>query len=701
MVRPDRPPSVGVGGSVTSINGTTFVICDPTGDLDGGHHGLVVRDTRHLAELVLRIDGQRVDARGVEQRTPTETTYSGASRAHEVTRHRRVVANGFDEEIDITARAADDAETRVTLAISADFVDVFALRQPGMEHSVPAPVRLGAAGLDIRARDIPRRTVIEVEPAPDVFRDGAMCWSADVPSPGSWRLRLRVRGTWAGAAVRPAAPAPTLVSSLTIASDPPALAEACAASADDLRWLAMTDPRDPARRLLAAGVPWYVALFGRDSLLATMQLGAFDATLMIDTLAALADRQGRWDDPGNEEEPGKILHEERLGDRPWLGSGTTGGIRPYFGSIDATPLFVIAVAEAWRWGAPPAAIESLLPAVQSAVAWIRRAEEARGGFIAHRTATGATLRNQGWKDSPDAIQFADGRLADGPLALVEVQAYAYRARRDAADMLEHFGLEDDAPALRAEAAALRARVRERFWIHGRHGAPGYFAVALDGAHEQVDAVTSNLGHLLWCGIPSDDEAAEIAAHLTSDAMSSGWGLRTLSTDSIGYDPAAYHLGSVWPHDTAIACAGLRRYGYDQEAAELAADLLDAAVATGGHLPELFRGDARNGAERPTSYLAACRPQAWAAAAPFAIVVTLLGLEPDIPAANIRLRPCLPGRIVRLRVGDITFPSGVLSVEVTHGRTAVDAAPPGLSTTVNSRRSRRNCGDFASIVCRPS
>ena len=287
---------------------------------------------------------------------------------------------------------------------------------------------------------------------------------------------------------------------------------------------------------------------------------------MIDTLAALAARQGRVTDPGNEEQPGKILHEVRLTPRAWLGEGTIGGARPYFGSIDSTPLFLILYGTAMRWGASRGELLALLPAATAALDWIRGPGDPDGdGLLEYRASGPRSLSNQSWKDSEDAVQFPDGTLAEGAIAMVEVQGYAHRARRELAQVLRHLGHDATADALDAEAAPLRRLIRDRYWIAGPEGGPGYFALALDGGKRRVDSVASNMGHLLWCDVPSQEEAAQVAAHLAGSEMASGWGLRTLSSAMAGFNPISYHVGSVWPHDTALACEGLRRYGLDAAA----------------------------------------------------------------------------------------------------------------------------------------
>jgi glycogen debranching enzyme len=435
--------------------------------------------------------------------------------------------------------------------------------------------------------------------------------------------------------------------------------------------------------LLAAGIPWYVALFGRDTIISAMQARAFQPWRALHTLAALAARQGRAHDFGSEEEPGKILHEVRFSQRAWLGEGTTGGARPYYGTVDATPLFVILAGVARRWGAPREALQALLPSLTAAMDWIRGPGDPDGdGFVEYHAGEGRRLANQGWKDSHDAIQSSDGRFAEGPIALAEVQGYAYRARRELAAILEWCGEPGAAGALHEEADGLRDAIREHFWIPGGEGEDGWFALALDGAKRPVDAVASNMGHLLWCGVPSNAEAEQVARRLASPEMASGWGLRTLSAAMRGYNPLSYHLGSVWPHDTMFAIAGLRQYGHDAEAMALAGALLDAIAVFDDRLPELYGGHPRDDPGGfPVPYPTACRPQAWAAGVPLALVPLLLGLEPSVPEGLVALNPALPPGMGSLEVRGIPLDGGALSVRVADGGVAILEAPPGVTVTL--------------------
>jgi glycogen debranching enzyme len=701
---PDGPgPEVLAGpGTVTAISGLTFVISDELGDIRPGPFGLMARDTRHLSCLEVQVNGARLLHLGAGLLRPQTAQFRGYAPVPgptpdaplESERVREVGPDGFDEELRLTWWAPGETQVEVEVALGVDFADIFEVRRmPGPTDRPSEPRRVSAGGGDVRfvGADGDRGTRVRLRPPPDRIEEGRFRWTARVRRGGPWRLAMSVRATSAQAFVPTGpllGPSSHLEPVTEVATEPERLATGCRRSLGDLERLCMPDTLDPSRRLLAAGIPWFVALFGRDALISSYQARAFQPRLMLDTLGALAARQGRVDDAGNEEQPGKILHEVRLTDRPWLGEGTTGGARPYYGSIDATPLFLVLLGEAWRWGAPASAVRELLPAARAAADWMRGPGDLDGdGFLEYGRRGGRSLVNQGWKDSENAIQFPDGRLADGPIALVEVQAYAYRARRDLAAVLAWLGEEAEADELDREADALRAHLRERFWRPGRNGRPGFFALALDGGKTPVDAVASNMAHLLWCGVPSNEEGEQVAAHLLGEGLASGWGLRTLSAEMAGFNPISYHVGSVWPHDTALACEGLRRYGFDREAMRLVGDLTDALALFDDRLPELFGGHAREDSEFPVPYPTACRPQAWAAGVPLAFVPLVLGLEPHVPSRTLSLNPALPPGLESLDVRGIPFPSGRLSVRVDGNGLRLIEAPPGLRVEVQPREGR--------------
>ena len=683
--------------AVTLVDGLSFALSDQQGDMGPGPLGLIVRDTRHISRLGVRLGGAPAHHLVTAQMSPASARFHGYATADgigpdaplEIERHRTVVADGMDERITVRLWGAEATAAVLEVTLGCDFADIFevrGMRLGGDTDGHEAAARHTRSGVEFSDPDGALGTVVAADPPPDEAAGGAMAWSFDLEPGGARTVQVSVRAV-GGGEPHPRLGVPRMREGepVVVRTDPPALGRACRRGLADRDALVIPDVLDPRRRLLAAGIPWFVALFGRDSLIAGHQARAFDPVALLDTLHALAARQGTHDDPGNDEEPGKILHEVRLTRRQWLGSGTEAGARPYYGSVDATPLFLILLGEARRWGLPRAALEPLLPAAWRALEWIRGPGDPDGdGLLEYAPRGSRSLANQSWKDSENAVQFPDGSLARGPIAMVEVQGYAYRARIELAGMLAWLG--DDAAAgdLRDEAARTRALVRERFWVAGEGGAPGMFALALDGDKRPVGSEASNMGHLLWCDIPSPEEARQVGAHLAGPALASGWGLRTLSSAMAGFNPISYHAGSVWPHDTAIACEGLRRYGLDTECLVLAEGLIAATAEFGGRLPELFGGHRRDEGDVPIPYPNACRPQAWAAGVPLSLATTLLGLEPDIPAGRIVIDPLLPSTLRSLEVHGLRFPGGALSIDLDGRGPRLRAVPAGCVVELRPR-----------------
>jgi glycogen debranching enzyme len=406
----------------------------------------------------------------------------------------------------------------------------------------------------------------------------------------------------------------------------------------------------------AAGSPWYLTLFGRDALWAARLGLPLGSELAAGTLRALARHQGVRHDAGTEEEPGKIPHELRPAHAP-------GFLPPvYYGSADATPLFVVTLAEAWRWGMPATEVEALLPAAVRALEWLGSFT----GFVSYHGSPGK-LVHQGWKDSADAVRYADGTPAPRPIALAEVQAYSYQAATLGADLLDAFG-RPGGDAWRRWAARLAGEFRARFWVDG------YPAIAVDADGRAVDGLASNAGHLLGTGLLDHAEEARVAARLAE--LDSGRGLRTLTATAAAYDPVSYHRGSVWPHDTAIAMLGLARSGHREAAARLARGLIGTAPAFAYRLPELFGG--QDATTPPVPYPPACRPQAWSAAVSPALVTALFGLEPDVPNGRLTLSPCgyaLTADAVRIGGATLSLRAGP------DGSVTVSGAGPDLAVVV--------------------
>jgi glycogen debranching enzyme len=442
-------------------------------------------------------------------------------------------------------------------------------------------------------------------------------------------------------------------------ADDPRLPRLLDQALPDAAALRMATARAPGDAFLAGGAPWFLTLFGRDSIWASRLMLPFGWQLAAGTLRALAALQGRRRDPRTGEAPGKIPHELRTATRR-----AAGGLPAlYYGTIDATPLWICLLHDAWRWGMPAEQVRELLPSITAALGYLRDDGDADGdGFLEYIDESGRGLANQGWKDSGDAVRFADGRIAAPPVALCEVQGYAYEAACRGADLLDALG-EPGAPQWRAWAARLADAFRASFWVADDAGP--YPALALDGDKRRVDSLTSNIGHLLGTGLLAASEESLVAARLAGPDLDSGYGVRTMSAASGGYSPLSYHCGSVWSHDTAIVIRGLAASGHAAQAAALASGLLDAAAAFGWRLPELFAGDARAQLPWPSPYPASCRPQAWAAASAGVLVQALLGLHVDVPAGRVSIAPPPPPgeagprlHVDGLVAGDEVFSAGI-------------------------------------------
>jgi glycogen debranching enzyme len=697
-----EPTSVG-GGSVTLVEGSSFCICMPGGDLSGvDPYGAFFRDTRILSRWDLRIDGEIPEPlaaitpeqpyRGVfVGRLPRRV---GRTDTNLLVQRDRRVGSGLREDILIRNFAAEPVACTVTIAVEADFADLFEVKEGRVKARGErrAQARGETLVLDQHWRGMHRGALVQ---APGASLDAAsyvahsaasVRYEVVVPARGQWSVALLVQPVVDGEDVAPSFPLdrplreslPALRLQRWQERTPVAtvghegLRRVLRRSQQDLGALRIFDPDNPDLAAVAAGAPWFMALFGRDSLLTAYMALPVDRSLALGTLRTLARHQGRVTDPLTEEEPGRILHEVRLGVESGL---SLGGGSTYYGTVDATPLFVVLLGELARWGAEPQEVADLLPNVDRALDWVRDHGDRDGdGFVEYQRATDRGLANQGWKDSWDGITFADGRPAESPIALCEVQGYVYDAYRTRAGLARMVGGEDVAQEWDDRARTLKEAFNERFWLPER----GWFALALDRDRRPVDACASNMGHCLWSGIVDQDKAAPVVEHLMSPAMFSGWGVRTLSSEMGAYDPVSYHNGSVWPHDNALIATGLMRYGFVQEAQRVAEALLEAAELFGGRLPELFCGFDRGEYAEPVPYPSSCSPQAWAAAAPVQLIRTLLRFDPVLPRDELWVDPVLPPAFTPLRVEGVALGRGRIDLAVSADGTAVEGAPPGVN-----------------------
>lgn len=607
---------------VTTIAAPTVALSGASGDmLPGRAEGVLHADVRTLSRNEVLLDGERLTplawyAEGAE--TVFVSAVQGPKDPVLRLERRRAVRPGELIET-LTLRGLDDVdrgEELLEVLLASDGSDVGAIKQ-GTPHP-PVTFPGGDSGDSISFGEDVASTLSA--PGAEVIAEGELLrlrWRAPLPAGGElrvrWRLAMRDDGGVLGAPGGEALPVPALTQA---ALGPvaeryrPRLEAWLRQSLHDLNGLRLATADRPAETFFAAGAPWYLTLFGRDSLWASRFLVELDWRPAASTLRTLAARQGEREDPVAAEQPGKIMHELRRG--TFVMAELT--LPPlYFGTIDATALWVCLLHDAWRAGMPAAEVRELLPNLRAALGWITGGADAdRDGFAEYLDTTGHGLANQGWKDSAYPVRFHDGSRAEGPIALVEVQGYAHQAARAGAELLAAYGTDDDADEvarLRVWADELAARFRERFWCE-RDG-ERFPALALDAAKQPVDSVTSNIGHLLGTGILSAAEEALVADRLLRPDLDSGLGLRTMASTEGGYSPLSYHCGSVWPHDTAVAIRGLLAGGFVDQARKLAEGLLTASAAFRGRLPELWSGD-----PEPIPYPAACHPQAWSAAAVF-------------------------------------------------------------------------------------
>jgi len=589
-----------------------------------GAQGVYHSDLRVLSLATLLVGGEEPETVAAGPDGPGEVLVTallravdgpGADPTARLDRRRTVTAGAVTEALTLGCATAEPVEATVRLELGSDLATMEQVKSgsPTRLH----PVRVDGDELVWSDGPVTAR----------VAAPGALVDTTDPTRPVvTWTVRLvagsPVTLTWTVTAVDDDAVVAGAPDRAALWSRPTAEATAddrlnrwVDQALDDLEGLQMVSARTPDDVFLAAGAPWFFTLFGRDSLIAARMMLPLGTRLAAGTLRTLAAYQGTRVDRATAEQPGKILHELRREELAIEGEGVV--LPPvYYGTVDATLLWVCLLHDAWRAGLPDDEVEALLPHLEAALGWLREHADADGdGFLEYADETGHGLANQGWKDSGDSIQFADGTLAVGPIALAEVQGYAYEAAVSGAALLDAFGREGG-DAWRAWAAAMAERFRETFWLEDEHGR--YPGIALDGQKRVVDSLTSNVGHLLGTGILSPEEAATVAARLVDPTMSSGFGLRTMATTSGGYWPLSYHGGSVWTHDTAVVVAGLVREGLTDEAAVLSEGLLRAAADFGYRVPELHSGDAAGDVPVAVPYPAACRPQAWSAAS--AVVV---------------------------------------------------------------------------------
>nr|WP_236057609.1 glycogen debranching N-terminal domain-containing protein [Mycobacterium sp. SM1] len=676
---------------VTLVEGPTFCLSNAHGDIvPGAAHGLFFRNTRVLSRWELLLDGHTPEALSVQTPEPFTGQFilrkaprAGLRDTSLLLVRERFVSGGMRETLTLENLGHETAVVHLDIHADADFADLFTVKEGRAAlHGAEPAVHGGELVLSDLA-DPAHRVSIDATAQPSLT-PGVLAWQIVLPAHQRWQAEIVAQPAPAHR------PVPTRRDHIKnhgagwpieawrdtatrLTAEDEVLARVLRRTESDLGALLIRGGGEDVRPFVAAGAPWFMTLFGRDSLLTAWMALPLDVGLSIGTLQRLARLQGRRVDPMTEEQPGRIMHELRHSPG---GGGALDGT-PYYGSVDATPLFVMLLGECWRWGADDAAVHALLPAADAALAWADEYGDRDGdGFIEYQRATDRGLINQGWKDSFDGINDAKGRIAEPPIALCEVQGYWYAALLARAELADAFGDPGTAGQLRERAQTLRSKFLDAFWLPEK----ACYAVALDANKRPVDALTSNIAHCLWTGIAADEHAAEILGRLASQEMDSGFGLRTLATSMGAYNPMSYHNGSVWPHDTAIAVAGVLRYrhlpGAVQLAERLADGLLEAADAFDGRLPELFCGFPRSRFYRPVPYPTACSPQAWASAAPLLLVRSFLGLTPQVPRRTLTVAPHLPSRWGKLALTDMRLGAATVHLEAEGETVTTRGLPAG-------------------------
>ncbi len=683
---------------VRILDGNTFVVSDERGDIEASltdPTGLFSFDTRFMSKWILSVNGQRLTPLSVDDLQYFETQFflvPGTGTVYidstlSVIRHR-VVGNGFEERLTFLNHAQQAVDLEIRIDADCDFADLFEVKDAVPKRGTfTKRVEENALVLAYRRETFARATVI-TSSEPCEFDENGLTFEVRLDPHAEWTTILQVATdlgvstdddsadarTLAWHARRPRSDmrhdlARWLEHAPRLECDWEPLKATYRRSLVDLAALRFSPLSAGRHTLPAAGLPWFMTMFGRDSIFTSLQALPFTQELAATTLRELGLRQGTRVDDFREEEPGRILHEMRYGEMTAFEERPHS---PYFGSADATQLYVVLLDHYERWSGDTKLVRDLEYEARAALNWIDEYGDLQGnGYVSYQRRNEETgLENQCWKDSPGSISYRDGTLPSFPRATCELQGYAYDAKVRGARLARDVWHDDQfAVELERQAADLKRRFNRDFWVEDGE----YFAVALDADGRQVDSLTSNIGHLLWSGIVDKSKAKAVVRHLMGPRLFSGWGVRTLAEGENRYNPIGYHVGTVWPFDNAFIAWGLRRYGFKAEAARVAAGILDAAEFFEGRLPEAFGGYPREMTKYPVQYPTACSPQAWSTGTPLLLLATMLGLQPV--GGHLIVDPALPQSIGRLELLDIPGAWG-----------RVDAFGRGRVDT--SRRTRR-------------
>ncbi len=673
--------------AVSLKQGSLFLLCEDDGDIRAGsEEGLYFHDMRYLSKESLQINGDPLipllsDAsegyQGIFELTNhdiSDDADSGTIRKEALgIRRQKVLGDDYEETLTVQNFLKQPATLTLALAYGADFADMFVVRgkKPGKRGTLQPP-EWHDSQLCYRydgADGHRRTTTLRFSEEPDEQQADGATYHLSLDARATWQLTVtaQIRDEHAGGLKpqpvgssgastedRKRARSGAIGPKTRVETDNRIFNDILVRSLLDLHMLRM---REHEQDFFAAGVPWYVALFGRDSLVTAMQMAAFEPQICADTLRVLAGYQGSKVDDYRDEQPGKIPHEFRVGERANLGENPR---TPYYGSVDSTPLFLIVLGVYSAWSGDLALFRELQEHVDRALDWIDRYGDSNGdGFIDYQTRSSQGLRNQGWKDSGNGIVMEDGSLAEPPVAMPEVQGDVYRAWLSTAELFERAGDAERAQALRAKAQRLYEAFNDQFWLDDLQ----YYAFCRDGKGRFSRSIASNPAHALWTGIVDPKRVPAVAARVFQPDMFSGWGVRTLSADDRSYDPVAYQLGSIWPFDNSVIAAGLHRYGRMQEFQRVFTAIMQAASQFDHYrLPEVFAGYDRSAASRPVKYPVACNPQAWASGSIPQMLICALGIEPHAFDHAVQIKqPQLPDWLRRVDVEQLPIGSARVSL----------------------------------------
>jgi glycogen debranching enzyme len=662
------PVAISVGPPAITINqGNTFMVSNLRGEIEPyEEHGVFARDTRFISAYRLTINQApwtllsssaiTYHSAGFEFVNPTLQTEDGELIERSIGMSvAREIAQAIDETLTVANYGPQPARFFLELLLRSDFADIFEVRPKQIVRRGRTITEWDAARLRLTTAyvhgDFQRSCRLEVRTSDSVplYANGRLSYEIALEPGQRWQANHAIHLISEDShAAEPPPPTEqraqadarqadwhTLVTSLTSSNED--VYRAYRQSVEDMGALRMEDDDGlPHTWVPAAGIPWYATVFGRDSLIVALQTMAVNPGLGVGTLHALARLQASGTDDWRDAQPGKMPHEIRFGELAHFGKVPH---TPYYGSADATPLFLIALHETWLWMGDRALLEQHRDTAEHCLEWIDSYGDLDGdGFQEYLGRSTQGLENQGWKDSGDAVVDPAGTKATPPIALCELQGYVYDAKRRMADVFEALGEDERAVTLRQQAEDLQQRFEAAFWLEEA----GTYCFGLDAHKQPIRTVVSNAGHCLWSGIASPERAAKVVQRLMQADMSSGWGIRTLSADHRCYNPHSYHRGSIWPHDNGIIAAGFRRYGFAQEAGVLARGIWEATACFDRYrLPELYAGLPRAGNSFPVQYLGANIPQAWAAGTILHLIRTLLGLRADAPHGRLYVAPALP------------------------------------------------------------